>query len=94
MRIFDVELRFPSQADLLYVPFAAAGGTYLGSIIQRQTDGSLAPVAGMAAAAGVATFLALSGADLDAGWRGAALTLGGAVLAFALVTVTMLLLRA
>lgn len=94
MRIFDVELRFPSQADLLYVPFAAAGGTYLGSIIQRQTEGSLAPVAGMAAAAGVATFLALSGADLDAGWRGVALTLGGAVLSFALVTVTMVLLRA
>ena len=94
MRIFNVELRFPSQADLLYVPLAVAGGAYLGSLIQHHTEGSQAPVAGMAAAAGVATFLALSGADLDAGWRGAALTLGGAVLSFALVTAAMLLFRA
>lgn len=94
MRIFNVELCFPNQADLLYVPLAVAGGAYLGSLIQRHTEGSLEPVAGMAAAAGAATFLALSGADLDAGWRGVALTLGGAVLTFALVTLTMLLLRA
>lgn len=92
MRIFDVELRFPSQADLLYVPIAAAGGTYLGSLIQRQTEGSLAPVVGMAAAAGAATLLALSGADLDAGWRGVALTLGAAVAAFVLATVSFLML--
>lgn len=92
MRIFNVELRFPSQADLLYVPFAVAGGAYIGSLIQRHTEGSLAPVAGMAAAAGVATFLALSGADLDAGWRGAALTLGGAICTFVLVTFCMLLM--
>lgn len=92
MRIFNIELRFPSQADLLYVPVAVAGGAYIGSLIQRHTEGALAPVTGLAAAAGVATFLALSGADLDAGWRGVALTLGGAVVSFVLVTVAMLLL--
>ena len=92
MRIFNVELRFPSLADLLYVPLAVAGGAYFGSLIQRHAGGSLAPVAGMAAAAGVATFLALSGADLDAGQRGVTLTLGGAILSFVLVTTVLLLL--
>jgi hypothetical protein len=92
MRIFNVDLRFPSHTDLLFVPLAAAGGAYIGALIQQHTGGSVAPVVGMAAAAGFGTFLALSGADLDAGWRGVALTLAGSLFAFALGTATMLLL--
>lgn len=82
MRFLGVELRFPTQTELILVPFAVAGSTYLGSLIQKTTQGSLALVAGLAAAGGVATVLVLAGADFDAGWRGFALTLGASLLAF------------
>ena len=87
MRILGVQLRFPNQTALLLVPFAAAGSAYLGSLIQKTTSGSVAPVAAMAAAGGVATFLILAGADFDAGWRGFALTFGASVLTFSIVLV-------
>jgi hypothetical protein len=87
MRILGVELRFPTQTELLLVPFVVAGSTYLGSLIQKTTAGSAAPVAGMAAAGGVAAFLILAGADFDAGWRGFALTFGASLLAFVVTMV-------
>lgn len=85
MRFLGVELRFPTQTQLLAVPAAAAAGTYLGSVILKATHGSLAPVAGLAAASGIAAFLIMAGADMDAGWRGFALTFGASVMTFILV---------
>lgn len=86
MMLFGVRLRMPPPGDLLLVPLCGAGGMLLGALIQRQTAGALAPVYGMGAAAFVASLLALSGADTDAGWRGVVLTAGSAILAFFLAT--------
>lgn len=82
MRIFGVQLRFPTQVELVAVPLAVAGGAYLGSLIQKTTQGSTTPVAAMAFTAGMVTFMGLSGANFDAGWRGVALTSVAALLTF------------
>ena len=82
MRVMGVELRYPTQSRMLLVQFAVAGSTCLGALIQKSTQGALAPVVGLAFAGGVAAFLILAGANFDAGWRGFALTFGAALLAF------------
>lgn len=82
MRIFKVELRFPEQTELVLVPLAVAGSAVVGSFIQKATQGSMAPVAGMAFAGGMATFMTLAGGNFDSGWRGVALTLAATYTTF------------
>jgi hypothetical protein len=94
MRLFEVELRFPSHADLFACPWppSAVIGVYTGSLIQQSTGGSFAPVAVMAAASVAATFLALSGRHGCGGWKGLALMLGRAGATFEVVTLSTLML--
>ena len=83
MKVFGVKLHFPSASDaMLLVPVGAVAGTLGGVLIQHITHGSPAPVLGLSAAGAVSAFLAMSGADLDSGWRGVALTAVAAVVAF------------
>lgn len=83
MKVFGVELQFPAIPDVVtLVPVGTVVGTLVGALIQHITHGTPAPILGMGLAGTVATFLALSGAGLDAGWRGVALTFGGAAVAF------------
>lgn len=87
MRIWGVELRFPSQTELVLVPLALMGAAYIGSLIQKTTHGSTAPVAGLAFGGAMAAFMALSGANFDAGWRGVALTFAATVVTFLVAVV-------
>lgn len=93
MVLFGVTLKVPSQSDWLLLPVAGALGGYLGVLIHQHVgSGSAAPVAGLAAAGVVAAGLALAGADMDAGWRGMALTGAGALVGFLVATGLVLVL--
>lgn len=84
MKVLGVELRFPSQSDLMLVPFCGLLGAVIGALLLRITHGSSTVAAAMAAAGICAGLLVSAGANLDAGWRGAAIALAGGLGSFGL----------
>jgi hypothetical protein len=84
-RIFGVSLHAPSESDLLLVPLCGMGGGVLGASIVHLSQGNPAGMYAMAAAGAATGLLASLGANLDAGWRGLTVALGGAGATFVIV---------
>jgi hypothetical protein len=83
MRVLGIDWKQPATSDWMWVWGSAAAGMAIGLAIHSVTHGDPHLVFAMGAAGAAAAALVASGADLDAqGWRGAAVTLAGAIAAF------------
>lgn len=78
MQILGVKLHFPSNADLQLLPLCLIAGFSMGAALVKATHGPTDVALAMGACGVAAGFLCAAGANLDAGWRGAALCLAGA----------------
>lgn len=82
MRILGVDLQLPSRSDLNLVPLFVVAGLLIGAAIHTMVGGPTVFMKAMAVAGGAGALLAAAGANLDHGWRGAAVCLLGAIASF------------
>ena len=85
MRFLGVELKRPAAKWWRTLDWAfgcGAAGLLLGLVLQQSVGGRTSAVLGLGAAGVAAGLLVASGANLDAGWRGAALSITVGILAF------------
>lgn len=90
MRFLGVEMKRPAAKWWRTLDWAfgcGAAGLLLGLSIQQLAGGSGVLILGLGAAGVVTGVLAASGANFDAGWRGVALSMVGAILTFLAVVV-------
>jgi hypothetical protein len=89
MKRFGLDLRFPSPSDVPWAVLCGLLGAAVGAFLVHLTRGPSAVVVAMTIAGICVGVLAAAGANLDAGWRGAAVAMVGGLASFAVALVVL-----